>query len=245
MVILNCAKNDSILQAFEAANAVEIIISYIKCPIFDICILGKIILSLFKPYHLRHEQFVYLELDSEEAAYLVTLFSDAIESPLFSSEGYSLDEILQFLVNFTRPCSIKVEEEEHLEVSEEVKKAAQPSQFSLDYAESLKKLSFNNIELVIKSGILSPIEKFLGKNEANLLTIESCLHLLCNVLHLNVALQVLSSLHGNLVNILQQSSACSEAVLCVQWLLGNVDKNGKFKIMYKASLQLAELLQWC
>lgn len=224
-VLLNCAKNPSTLQAFEAANAVEIIVSYIKCPIFNICIIGKIILSLLKPHHLAHEQLVHLELDPEEATYLVTLFSDAIQSPSLNSEGYSLDEILQFLINFTRP-SVRDVGEECLTINEKEKKQAKPSQFSIDYNDKLKKLSSNNIELLFKSGILPLIEKFLCQNEANM-QIENCLHLVYNLFHLNAAVKVLSP-SENFLGILQKlTSIYPEAVLYVQWLLGNVNKKGK------------------
>lgn len=183
-------------------------------------------MSLLKPHHLAHEQLVHLELDSEEATYLVTLFSDAVQSPSLNSEGYSLDEVLQFLINFTRPC-VRDAGEECLTMNEKGKKEARPSQFSIDYTDNLKKLSSNNIELLFKSEILPLIEKFLGQNEANMQTIVNCLHLVYNLFHLNAAVKVLS-LSENFLSLLQKlTSICPEAVLYVQWLLGNVNKKGK------------------
>ena len=208
---------------FEAANAARIITSYVQCPIFNISILGKIILGFLKP-HLTNEEFNFLELDSEEAAYLVTSFSDAVASPSLRSEGSSVDELLQFLVNFTQPCGKKLDENQS-------KKGYTPSQFSLDYAKR-KELSQKNIQSIVALEILSPIEKLLSRSgDVHSQAIEKCLHLAWNILRSNSAVEVFPpSLREHLPSLISTCPAVESLVLCIQWLLGVVNKSGKLHV---------------
>lgn len=225
-IILNCAKESSTLQIFEAANAAQIILPYVECPIFNISILGKIVLGFLKS-HLKNDQFMYLELDPEETTYLVTLFSEAVESPSLRAEGNSIDEILQFLINFTQPCGKSTEEMKKQDESHS-KKA---SQFSLEYRKQME-LSYNNIQVAVTFGILSSIEKLLNRKGLGPQQTDKCLHLLWNLLHLNSIVNDLSSsfresLH-NLPDRISASPDTKALILCIQWLLGEIDKNGKF-----------------
>lgn len=219
-VILNCARFPSTLQVFEAANAARIITSYVRCPIFNISILGKVILSFLRP-HLTSEEFVFLELDSEEATYLVTTFSDAVASPCLRSEGSSVEELLQFLVNFTRPSGKDL-------VDNKSEKGCTPSQFSLDYSKR-KELTHRNIQSIVALQILPPIEKLLSRSgDVCSLAIEKCLHLTWNLLHSNSAVEVFPpSLREHLPSLISTCPAAESLVLCIQWLLGVVNKNGE------------------
>lgn len=227
MIILNCAKDRTTLQVYEATNAAETIISYVECPIFNISILSKIVLGFLKS-HLTNEQFKYLELDEEETTYFVMLFRDALKSPDLRAEGNSLEEILQFLVNFTQPY-LSYSDEQLVE-STKSKSNTKPSQFRLNSMQR-KHCSSNNIQMAVKLGILSPIEELLQKSDLSPLVLENCLQFVWNILHLNSTTKDLSSSFqeclGNSISACSKGSAADSLLFCIQWLLGNVDKSCK------------------
>ncbi len=224
MILLNCAKYPPNLPVYEAADAAETIISYVECPIFHISFLGKMVLGFLKP-HLANEQFEYLALDEEVSPYLVELFSDAVKSPDMTAEGNSLEEILQFLVNFTQPSWNNTNERQVTDPKS--KKNAKPSQFSLIYKKR-KDLIGSNIQKVVENGILPHMEELLLKSNLCPLVIESCLLLAWNLLHSESAMTEISRecLRG-LPGLSSGSATANSLIMCIQWLLGDIDKNSK------------------
>ena len=221
-VILNCANEPSNLPVFEASDAAERIIPYLQCPIFDIAFLGKMILS-YLTSHLTNEQFLYLELEAEEAEYLVSLFSKAVEAPDFRAEGNSITEILKFLINFSRLYGEEIEEDVD---DKQLKKKM--SNFKSNYRKR-KGVSHNNIQMITVVGILSPLETLLALPNIDPSVMVQTLQLLWNLIHLDSFVKAMSSSLRETITCLQcpPDPEIQSLVLCIRWLLGDLDKEGK------------------
>ena len=220
-VILNCVNEPSSLPVFEACNAAECIIPYLQCPIFDIAILGKIILS-FLTSHLTNEQFLYLALEIEEAEYLVSTFSEAVEAPDLRAERNSITEILQYLINFSRLHGEEVREDDDKQLKRKT------SNFKSDYVKR-KDVSHNNIQTIAVLGIFSSLETLLGLPNIEHSVMAQALHLLWNLLHVDSLARALPSSLREIVLGLKPppDSEVQSLVLCVWWVLGYLDKEGK------------------
>ena len=206
---------------FEACNAAERIIPYIECPLFDISILGKMILSFLRP-HLTNEQFHFLELKAEEAEYLVSLFSKAVEAPDLRAEGNSIAEVLTFLINFSRQCGQDVEDQIDMQPSKK-----EVSSFKANY-DKRKCVLQNNVQIIAVYGILIPLETLLALPNNDPLVMAQALQLLWNLLHLDSIVKAFPSSLKEVVQHLQPSpdSGAQSLVLCVRWLLSDLDKKG-------------------
>ena len=215
-ILLNCAKDSSCLPVLESADAAQQMLPFIECPIFDVAVLAKIALS-FHRVHLTNEQFFYLRLDQEETEHLVSLFANALESLDGRADGNSLEEVMLFLINFTKP------EEGRFEDPHE-KRPKKSSAFSTLF-KNRNSVVQSNIQMSAAFGIFQLIENLLSTQaEENIL--ELCLRLLWNMLQFTDDLP--SSLQASISALTSvNSKSAASLVVCIQCLLKNLDASSK------------------
>ena len=211
-VLLNCSKEASNLQVFEAANAAEHLVTYVTCPVFYIAILAKIILS-FLQSQLSNEEFLFLNLDPEEGEYLVSLLCSAADSPTLNASGNSAVEALKFLINFTKPF------ENDDEIDLKRKRPVKMSAFKAKYKQR-ESVFESNAVMISSINTFSILEKLLSM-QCEAVLIEHALHLIWNLLHLESAADIVPTSLKEAVSHLQThaGSEVESLKFCIQYLL--------------------------
>lgn len=186
---------------------------------------GKMILSFLTPC-LTNEEFLLLELEPQETEHLISMFSEALSSPDMRAEGTSMEEVLKFLINFTKPLA-----EDQGKHDDQIKeKASKTSVFQINYAKR-KQVLQNNVKSCVNVGILTCIESLLVITtvDSGSVVMEYALQLLWNLLHLEYTINMISTSLREVLNTLQSSSssAVKSLVICAQLLLKGLDNCGK------------------
>jgi len=203
---------------FETANILPELTKIVQCPIQDVSITSKIILSFLTPI-LTNEQCLCLSLSSDEAAYLFTTFSKALQSPDLRAEGHSVKELLTFLINFTTQFGTIVES---------VGSGQQKQKYSIFYAEYRKRknVSSKNIKMLIDLGLIESLGKLVALETIESPLMEQALQLLWNIAHEEATLPVISSAVSKILSIPHVEASTNTLMQCIQWLLGRADQSG-------------------
>lgn len=186
---------------------------------------GKMILSFLTPC-LTNEEFLLLELEPQETEHLISMFSEALSSPDMRAEGNSMEEVLKFLINFTKPLA----EDQRKDDVQSKEKGLKTSVFQINYAKRMRVFR-NNVQSCVNVGILTCIESLLVITtiDSNSAIMEYALQLLWNLLHLQSTINAISTSLREVLSTLQSSSssAVKSLVICVQLLLNGLDNCGK------------------
>lgn len=216
-IILNCAAQPCNIPVFEASSILPELTCIIQCPVLDVSLTSKLILSFLAPI-LASEQYLALSLSLDEAKDLSTTLSKAVMTPDLNADGHSINELLCFLINFTKQIGVTVE-------SMGQQKQRQ-SNFHTQYSRH-KDVSTHNIKMLISLGLLGSLEKLVTIETIDSTVLEQCLHLLWNIVHEEAMLPVISSAINKILNTPQvKAGTKTDLILCIQWLLGGADKLG-------------------
>ena len=236
-ILLNISYNSSNYPAFHFANTVCELVRYIRAPYFIISSTAKFILSNLHE-HLDCEQLLTLELEEKEIIYCVQVLKSAITSPDFTTEGFSVHELLQILGNFTHPsyCTVKSSKlsaeshskkiESHPKKKEKPKKLSYFDQKMLEVAEKLAKNCF----ILNQFQVIPLLEECLSHSKFQGL---AC-RLLWNLLHQRGIKKEMDSNYPNIYSVLDTMKAfCDSAdqliCHCCLWLLGKANEKGKYR----------------
>jgi len=219
-IILNCATQPCNIPVFETANILTELTEIVHCPIQEVSITSKMIMSFFIPI-LTNEQCPYLSLSQEEATYLLTTLSEAILSPDLRADGHSVKELLNFLINFTTQLGTIVESKDSVQHKQKY------SIFYVGYKRR-KNVSSKNIEMLINLGLIESLGN-LKTMESSVM--EQVLHLLWNIVHEEASVPMISSAVSKILRIPCVEASANSLVQCIQWFLGGADQSGNILIL--------------
>ena len=222
-IMLNCASEPANLPVFEASHVPETIITFAHHPTLEVAILSKIILSFLVPT-LTNEQYAIVKLTQEEGSHLVSELSEAVTSSDARTDDHSLVELLTFLLNFTKLTdTISLQENSG-------QKERKDSSFLINFKQRFKVFT-SNIQMLVNLDIMKILESLIIKGATiDSITMEMCLRLLWNLLHDEATVKLISSLASTVLASIhfEVSDSAKSLILCIQWLLGEVSKSGKF-----------------
>ena len=220
-IILNCANEPSNYPVFEASHVPDTLMKFTHHPALEVAILGKMILSFLLPI-LTSEQYSVLQLTQDESEHLIIELSKSVASSDLKADDHSVEELLTFLLNFTKQITtVSLQENDDQQERKE-------SNFLINFKQRII-VSTNNIQSLTNLGIAKSLETLMTMGAAfNSVVIEKSLHLLWNLIHNEAVMELLSSLVSTLLaNInFEVSTSAKSLILCIQWLLGCVKKSG-------------------
>lgn len=178
--------------------------------------------------HLDCDQLLALKLSEKEAEYCVSTLMDALQSPDFKGDGFSVREILQILTNLTHPAHTAVELVCGSVTSQTAKLILVPDLFDQKLIIAAMELA-RNCHYLIDQNIIPVLEGMVGDGKF----LSSACRILWHLLHqTGVKNKVAPGLYEKL-EALQEPSLQEEqlSIHCCLWLLGKADEEGQYIII--------------
>lgn len=175
--------------------------------------------------HLDCDHLLALKLSDKEAEYCISTLKDALQSPEFKGDGFSVQEILQILMNLTHPSHTSVELVCESVTSRKGKVILVPDYFDQKLITTAMELA-SNCRCLIDKNII-PVLKGMVRDKHFL---SSVCRILWHLLHQNGIRNKMGTGLYEMLDTLRDSSLEEEqlSIHCCLWLLGKADEKGQY-----------------